>query len=66
MTPEERGRIIRAARINAGISAKRLQEMTGVHRVTTYNLERGKVKKPHPITIKAIANALNIGDDIMV
>ena len=54
------GQQIKEARLAKGLSAKKVQEETGVHAVTLYRIEEGKTKNPHYTTLNALYKLLGI------
>ena len=63
---EVHGPTVRALREKAGVSQERLAARAGLTMQTISRIERGKVKISHPLTIKAIADALDIDVSILI
>jgi transcriptional regulator with XRE-family HTH domain len=60
------GPTVRALREKAGVSQERLAARAGLAMQTISRIETGKVKVSHPLTIKAIAEALDVHESIIV
>ena len=55
------GETLKNARRAMGLSAKKVQEITGINAVTIYRIESGATKTPHPLTIRTL-KALLLGE----
>lgn len=60
------GPTVRALRDKAGVSQERLAARAGLAMQTISRIETGKVKVSHPLTIKAIADALDVDPCVLV
>ena len=60
------GPTVRALREKLGVSQERLAARAGLAMQTISRIETGKVKVSHPLTIKAIADALDVNPYIIV
>jgi transcriptional regulator with XRE-family HTH domain len=60
------GPTVRALRENLGVSQGRLAARAGLAMQTISRIETGKVKVSHPLTIKAIADALDVNPYVLV
>ena len=60
------GPTVRALRENLGVSQERLAARAGLAMQTISRIELGRVKVSHPLTIKAIADALDVNPDVIV
>ena len=60
------GATMRALREKAGVSQERLAARAGLAVQTINRIENGKVKISHPLTIKAIADALDVDASIII
>jgi transcriptional regulator with XRE-family HTH domain len=58
-------RFLAVLRFAAGLSQQALADRAGVSRLTVINLERGKTKRPHPLTAAALADALGVEVDVL-
>jgi transcriptional regulator with XRE-family HTH domain len=54
------GELIRRYRIAAGLSQEELSEKADISVRTVRNLERGRVRRPHPSTLQLLAVALGL------
>ena len=59
------GATLRALRQKAGLSQQRLAERAGLAMLTVSRIELGKVSASHPLTIKALAEALGVPADMI-
>jgi transcriptional regulator with XRE-family HTH domain len=59
------GATVRALREKAGTSQERLAAKAGLATQTISRIETGRVKLAHPLTIKAIAEALDVDPSII-
>lgn len=59
----ELGEYIQKARLKLGMTYKQLSEQTGLTRIGLTKIINGKVKKPHPATMKKIIDALGLDLD---
>lgn len=60
------GDTVRALREKLGVSQERLAARAGLAMQTISRIETGKVKVSHPLTIKAIADALDVDPYVLV
>ena len=60
------GPTVRALREKLGVSQERLAARAGLAMQTISRIETGKVRVSHPLTIKAIADALDVNPYIIV
>lgn len=60
------GPTVRALREKLGVSQERLAARAGLAMQTISRIETGKVKVSHPLTIKAIADALDVDPYVLV
>ena len=60
------GPTVCALRENLGVSQERLAARAGLAMQTISRIELGRVKVSHPLTIKAIADALDVNPDVIV
>lgn len=60
------GATMRALREKAGVSQERLAARAKLAVQTINRIENGKVKISHPLTIKAIADALDVDASIII
>jgi transcriptional regulator with XRE-family HTH domain len=60
------GPTVRALREKLGVSQERLAARAGLAMQTISRIETGKVKVSHPLTIKAIADALDVNPYVLV
>lgn len=59
------GATVRALREKSGLSQQRLAERAGLAMLTISRIELGKVSASHPLTIKALAEALGVPADMI-
>ena len=60
------GPTVRALREKLGVSQERLAARAGLAMQTISRIETGKVKVSHPLTIKALADALDVNPYVLV
>ena len=60
------GPTVRALREKLGVSQERLAARAGLAMQTISRIETGRSKVSHPLTIKAIADALDIDVSILI
>jgi transcriptional regulator with XRE-family HTH domain len=51
------GTLVRTHRINAGLSLREAQELTGINRGTLHKIEHGDIERPGPQVLKQLARA---------
>lgn len=56
------GDFVTAERGAAGLTQEELSEKSGLSVRTIRDIERGRVRKPHPATVRSLAAALRLDD----
>lgn len=63
---EVHGDVVRMLRRQAGMTQERLAAASALAVQTINRIERGRIKVSHPLTIKAIAEALDVQASMLV
>lgn len=59
------GPMVRALREKLGVSQERLAQRAGLTMQTISRIERGTVSVSHPLTIRAVAQALDVDERLI-
>ena len=65
ITGSVHGATVRALREKMGLSQQRLADRAGLAMLTVSRIELGKVSASHPLTVKALADALGVPADMI-